>query len=266
MPRDLSAEGLGTVVDLPYHLRMAPSNTGPGAPSSGGLERDPTSRIRLLLLDDHLLVRDSLAVLLASEHDFELVEACTASTEALTKIKSSEVDVVLVDLAIAEEFLLGARKAQYRGRTLVIARDIDAMHSAAVLKCGASGIFLDSNSSARLVQAIRLVANGEAWVDKRVIQILAERYPHYEHQRIGALTDREQTVLQGVVDGLSNRKIGAQIGVSESAIKAALQNLFSRAGVRTRSQLVRIALERPLLDIPNPKEDRAAGLSAESYG
>jgi DNA-binding NarL/FixJ family response regulator len=60
----------------------------------------------------------------------------------------------------------------------------------------------------------------------------------------GTLPERERSVLQGIVDGLSNRKIGDQIGVSESTIKAILQNLFSKAGVRTRSQLVRIALER----------------------
>ena len=115
--------------------------------------------------------------------------------------------------------------------------------AAIVLKCGVSGIFLDSDSSIWLIQAIRLVANGEAWVDQKVIQLLAERYPSYENRWVGDLTERDQTVLQGVIDGLSNRKIGDQNGVSESTVKAILQRLFTKAGVRTRSQLVRIALE-----------------------
>jgi DNA-binding NarL/FixJ family response regulator len=227
---------------------------------------EPAKRMRLVLLDDHVLIRESLARLLASEYDFELVAECTTSPEALKRLKGSGVDVILVDLGIAEEFFLGARKARYRGKTLVIARDIDAIRSAVVLKCGASGIFLDSDSSARLVQAIRLVANGEAWVDQKVIQLLAERYPHYEERWLGTLTEKERTVLQGVVDGLSNRKIGTQIGVSESTIKATLQSLFGKAGVRTRSQLVRIALERPQLDIPKAKAESATEVSAESYG
>jgi two-component system, NarL family, nitrate/nitrite response regulator NarL len=96
-----------------------------------------------------------------------------------------------------------------------------------------------------LIQAIRLVASGEAWVDQKVVQFLAERYPNFEARWHGSLTAREQIVLNGVVDGLSNRKIGDQIGVSESTIKATLQHLFKKAGVRTRSQLVRIALEGP---------------------
>ena len=97
--------------------------------------------------------------------------------------------------------------------------------------------------SARLMQAIRLVATGEAWVDQKVIQLLADRYPKYEDRWWGTQTPREQAVLKGIVDGLSNRKIGTKIGTSESTIKATVQQLFNKAGVRTRSQLVRIALE-----------------------
>lgn len=201
------------------------------------------ARVRLVLLDDHLLFRESLARLLASEQDFEVVAECTTPSEALKRLRGAHVDVVLVDIGLAKVFIPGARKAGYTGKSLAIARDTDVQGSAIVLKCGASGIFLDSDSSTRLIQAIRLVANGEAWVDQKVIQLLAERYPSCENRWVGDLTERDQTILKGVIDGLSNRKIGDQNGVSESTVKAILQRLFTRAGVRTRSQLVRIALE-----------------------
>ncbi len=207
-------------------------------------EQADQPRIRLLLLDDHVLFRESLARLLASEHDFELVAECTTPADALKSLRDREADVILVDAGIAKEFIPCAREARCSGRTLVIANEIDAASSAIVLKYGASGIFLASDSSSRLVQAIRLVALGEAWLDQKVIRLLAERYPDYDDRWFGTLRERERSVLQGIVDGLSNRKIGAQIGVSESTIKATLQSLFSKAGVRTRSQLVRIALER----------------------
>ena len=97
-----------------------------------------------------------------------------------------------------------------------------------------------------LVQAIRLVASGEASVDQRVIQLIADRYPQHEDQCLGSLTKREQTVLKALLNGLTNKKIGRQVGVSESAIKATLQQLFDKAGVRTRSQLVRAALDGSL--------------------
>lgn len=202
-------------------------------------------RIRLVLLDDHLLFRESLARLLAAEPDFEVACQCASTAEAIRVVENSRVDVVLVDLGLAREFIHVAGKAQYAGKSLVVARKVDPLDSAAVLKDGASGIFLESDSSSRLVQAIRLVANGEAWVDQSVIRLLADRYRCYDAHILGKLTNREQTVLEGVVDGLSNRKIGDQIGVSESSVKATIQQLFTKAGVRTRSQLVRIALEGP---------------------
>jgi len=200
-------------------------------------------RIRLMLLDEHLLFRESLGRLLATEHDFELVAECNTPVEALKTLKRSTADVILVDISLAQEFIPLARKARHSGKYLVLARDVDPIASATVLKSGASGIFQASDSPHRLMQAIRLVASGEAWVDYKVVQLLAERYPHFESRWPSNLSEREQTVLRGVVDGLSNKRIGNQIGVSESTIKAALQQLFKKAGVRTRSQLVRIALE-----------------------
>jgi DNA-binding NarL/FixJ family response regulator len=212
--------------------------------------KDALARIRLVLVDDHLLFRECLARLLESEDDFEIVAQCGNTQEALKAVNASEVDVVLVDLGIAKEFIHAAQKVHYRGKSLVVARSVDAADSATVLKHGASGIFLESDSSGQLMRAIRLVAIGEAWVDPKVIQLLANRYPKYDTRLLGNLTDREQAVLSAVADGLSNRKIGAQICVSESAVKATLQQLFTKAGVRTRSQLVKIALEGLYARVP----------------
>ena len=162
-------------------------------------EQAVRGRIRLVLLDDHLLFRESLASLLATEHDFELVAECTTSAEALKTLKSTGVDVILVDVGIAKEFIPCVQRARYPGKSLVIAREVDATDSAIVLKHGASGIFVASDSANRLMQAIRLVASGEVWVDQKVLQLLAERYPHFVARWQGKLTEREQTVLQGVV-------------------------------------------------------------------
>jgi DNA-binding NarL/FixJ family response regulator len=220
-------------------------------------KQPPHERIRLVLLDDHVLLRESLAQLLAAEDDFELVAQCASPAEALKTLKDAKVDIVLVDLGMAKEFMDGARRARYRGKSLVVAREVDAESSAVVLKYGAAGIFLESDSSSRLMQAIRLVASGEAWVDQKVIHLLADLYPHYEDRVWSKLTDREQTVLNAVVDGLSNKKIGVQIGASESSVKAILQQLFNKAGVRRRSQLVRIALEG--LPVQNSDVDHHGG-------
>jgi len=232
-----------------------------GSDQSSSRQRDG-GRIRLVLLDDRVLFRESLAQLLASAQDLELLASCSTPSEALRSLKASKVDVLLVDSSMAREFIPSARKIRRQTKSLVVAREIDATASALVLKCGASGIFVESDSSSRLLQAIRRVANGEVWVDRETIQLLAERYPHYEDGWGRGLTDREQIVLNGVVDGLANRKIGDQMGLSESTIKATLQQLFNKAGVRTRSQLVRMALAGPAVSGSKggQKDDRIRAL------
>jgi DNA-binding NarL/FixJ family response regulator len=219
---------------------------------TGSQMKEPSDRprTRLALLDDHGLFRESLGHLLASEPDFEVVGQCSTSAEALELLENTAVDLVLLELNIgterSDEFISAARQAGYLGKFLLVTAGIDPARSAAALKLGASGIFLKCNSSSRLVQAIRLVASGEASVDQRVIQLIADRYPQHEDQCLGCLTKREQTVLKALLNGLTNKKIGRQVGVSESAIKATLQQLFDKAGVRTRSQLVRAALDGSL--------------------
>jgi two-component system, NarL family, nitrate/nitrite response regulator NarL len=212
-------------------------------------------RIRLILLNDHVLLRESLARLLASETEFELVAQCSTTAEALKFLSEVPVDVVIVDLSLAKEFMDSARKADYRAKALVVAREMDTPSSAVILKQGASGIFRESDSSSRLLQAIRFVASGEAWVDQKVVQLLADLYPHYENRWLGKLSEKEQTVLNGVVAGLSNRSIAVQINASESSVKATLQLLFNKAGVRKRSQLVRIALEGLPVDSAEVNEE-----------
>jgi DNA-binding NarL/FixJ family response regulator len=129
----------------------------------------------------------------------------------------------------------------------MVTAGMSAMESSYVLQMGASGIFVKHNSPGNLAKAIRMVAAGEMWVDERVIRAMADGVRYGEEQSVRQfLTEREQEVLRGIFEGLSNKEIAAQIGVSESAVKATLQQLFQKTRVRTRSQLVRIALETSL--------------------
>jgi DNA-binding NarL/FixJ family response regulator len=207
--------------------------------------------IRLLLLDDHILFREGLSRLLASEPDFEMAGHCGTSAEALAMLRRTPVDIVLLDFDLGDDhgsrFIAAAREAGYEGKILMITAGMTATESSIALQLGASGIFLKHNSPVTLARAIRLVANGEMWVDQRVIQLMADGV--HQREELGLrrlLTEREQQVLRGIFEGLTNKEIAAQIGVSEGAVKATLQQLFQKTRVRTRSQLVRIALEASL--------------------
>jgi DNA-binding NarL/FixJ family response regulator len=218
-------------------------------------EQTRERRIRLVLLDDQALFRTSLGRLLAAEPGLEVVRECSNSAEALEVLSVSSVDVVLVDFDHATEgddgFMLAARRKGYQGRFLVVAGAPDARDSARAIRLGAAGVFLMTEPPDRLVQAITFVANGAAWLDQRIIRLLAAQpmdrsLPLDGQKSASPLTDRDQKVLLGILEGLTNRRIGHGLGISEGSVKASVQHLFRKAGVRTRSRLVRAALEGSL--------------------
>jgi len=203
-------------------------------------------RIRLLLVDDHPLFREGLSRLLASEPDFDMVAQAGTATEGLQTLSRSDVDVVLLDFDLGVEhgnqFILSARQSGYTGKILMVTAGMNATQSSIALKLGASGIILKTSSPGTLAKAIRLVAHGEMWIDQKVIQQMADRALQGGSAH-PTLTEREDQVLQGVFEGLTNKEIGTKIGVSEDSVKTTLRYLFRKTGAQTRSQLVRIALE-----------------------
>jgi DNA-binding NarL/FixJ family response regulator len=189
--------------------------------------------------------------MLAAEPGIEIAGSCGTADEALEVLKLTPVDIVLLDFDLGEDhgnqLISSVRRLGFKGKILMVTAGMSANESSVAIRLGASGIFLKQNSPATLTKAIRMVGSGEAWVDEKVMQLLAAAVDESDDQSSGgALTTREQQVLQGVFEGLTNKEIAAQLSVTESAVKATLQQLFQKTGVRTRSQLVRIALERSL--------------------
>ena len=206
-------------------------------------------RIRLLLVDDHPLFREGLVRLLKADSDFEVVSQCSTSTEALRLLSRFDIDIVLLDFDLGDEqgnhFISSARQSGYKGKILMVTAGMTVTESSAALKSGVSGIVLKHSSPGTLTNAIRLVAKGETWVDLKVILQMADRIHQDDAQRLPRiLKEREDQVLRGVLEGLTNKEIAAKIGVSEGTVKAILQRLFDKTRVQTRSQLVRIVLER----------------------
>ena len=205
--------------------------------------------IRLLLLDDHVLFREGLRRLLVSEPDFETVAECGTPGEALDALSRSAVDLVLLDFDLEDDtgtrFISAAAAAGYKGKILMVTAGMSPLDTSVARKLGVSGIFLKHNPPGSLLEAIRVVAGGGVWIDPKMTAgtsgASVQASPSADH-----LTPREQKVLRCVFEGLSNKEMAHQLGVSQSSVKATLQHLFDKMGVRTRGQLVRIAIERSL--------------------
>jgi DNA-binding NarL/FixJ family response regulator len=206
--------------------------------------------VHILLLDDHALFRESVGRLLAAEPGFDVAAHCGTIKEALQVLKQKPIDVVLLDFDLGErdglEFL-GLAKAQgFKGRVLVVTAGVDRGAATELIRSGISGVFLKRDSAALLAQGIRDVMAGKVWLDQEQLQtaLIRTEVGTQQDNRRRPFTEREQQVLSCVFEGLANKEIAARIGVSESSVKATLQQLFSKTGVRTRSQLVRIVLEQ----------------------
>lgn len=213
---------------------------------------DATERIRIMLLDEEGLLRSSLARLLSLEAAFEVAGEFGNEGDALRLLQESSVDLVLLDFNLgadrANRFISAARTDGYQGRFLIVTAAPEAASVAMALRLGASGIFLKSEPPERLVQAIRSVQAGEVWIDPQTLRLLADECLTQAHRTPkrrpdASLGEREQKALSGIVAGLTNREIGAGMGLRETSVKNILQRLFAKAGVRTRSQLVRLAME-----------------------
>ena len=207
------------------------------------------AKIQLLLLDDHTLFRAMLRKLLDTESDFRVVADCSTSEEALETLDRNRVDLVLLDYDLGDrrngfQFIPKVREAGYAGRIFVVTAGMNDADYVRALGLGVCGIFLKHSSPELLVEAIHKVMAGETWIDQRCIQGLVKAVESEGRQaRRNQLSERERDVLKGVFAGLSNKEIGAQLNISEASVKSALQQLFIKTGVRTRGQLVRVALE-----------------------
>lgn len=202
--------------------------------------------ISILIVDDHALFRESVARLLAAEPDFEVAAHCGSVDEALQTLRQTHIDIVLLDVQLGEQdgtqFLRLAKQQGFDGRVLVVTAGIEESKVAELIHTGISGIFTKHNSADSLPQGIRDVMAGKVWFDQKLLQNAITGNLSVRAQ--GRFTQRERQVLSLVFEGLANKQIAERIGVSESSVKATLQQLFSKTGVHTRSQLVRIALEQ----------------------
>src|SRR5271156_1626324 len=206
-------------------------------------------KIRLLLIDDHSLFREGLARLLEAESGLELVGHFSSVAEALAAAELPSVHVVLLDFDLGEKqglhFIRESRGLGFTGKILMVTAGMSDVDTLIALEGGASGVFLKHNPPAHLITAIYRVATGEPWLDSRSFSsLLGAASNKVKPQSSSLLNRREQAVLKGVFEGLTNKEIAAGLEISESYVKAVLQQLFAKTGVRTRSQLVRVALEK----------------------
>ena len=205
-------------------------------------------RIRLIIVDDHPVVRTGLQGMLAGQPDFEVVGEATTGAEAVEMVAQHQPEVVLMDLQMPEMDGVAATaeiKSQHPETHVLILTtyDTDADILRAV-EAGATGYLLKDAPREELFHAVRAAAQGKTILAPTVATRLLEqmREPAQE-----TLSGREVQVLELVADGASNKEIGKQLHVSEATVKSHLLHIFDKLGVADRTAAVTTALKRGIL-------------------
>lgn len=208
------------------------------------MEGQTVAPVRALLVDDHALFRESVVRVL-SEQPWLIMQHCGSIREALNLIGESQFDLVLLDHDLgserASQFLPAARQLGFEGKVLVVTAWLSDNEARRLARQGASGIFLKHEPLNQLVQAIRTVSTGGKWFNGTSNP---ENPENSASPGEPLFSDRQRRVLHFVLEGLSNKEIAWRLQISESYVKAILQSLFQKTGVRTRGQLVRVAFEQ----------------------
>ncbi len=217
-------------------------------------------QIRILIVDDHSLFRQSLGRFLSTAPGCRVVGQCGSAAEAVYAFSSTPADVVLLDFDLGDakgiDLIADLKAQQPSAKVLMVTAGMPNGSAVRVMEAGASGIFLKHGTLEALVKAVERVAAGDIWLDSDEVRasVSSSVARNQAPDRARHLTVRQSEVMRGILDGLMNKEIAVAINASESSVKAVIQELFRKAGVRTRSQLVRIAIEKHSLDWLQPEQ------------
>ena len=203
--------------------------------------------IRILTVDDHPMLREGIAAVLANEQDMLLVAQASNGREAIEQFRTHRPDVTLMDVQMPEingiDAILKIREEFPDARIIVLTTYTGDAQAARAFKAGASGYLLKSMVRKELIDTIRTVHSGKKRIPAEIAVEMAE------HHSDDALTVREIEVLRGVAAGNANKRVAQLLNVSEETIKAHMKSILSKLGANDRTHAVTIALKRGIIEI-----------------
>jgi DNA-binding NarL/FixJ family response regulator len=215
-------------------------------------------KIKVLVVDDHTIVRDGICALLSLAGDIEVVGEATNGSEALKKVGELNPDVVLMDIAMPVMGGLEAtrriNKEFPRTKVLVLTQYDDKEYFFPVIESGASGFISKAAASSELSAGIRSVYRGDSYLSPSVTRLLVENYQHAAGERTNRdpynnLTGREREVLKLLAEGRSTQEISEMLIITPKTVEGHKTNLMAKLGVHNRVELVKYALRKGIINI-----------------
>lgn len=214
-----------------------------------------TEKIRILIADDHAIVREGLRALLATEPGLELVAEATDGIQAVTKARALKPDVILLDLMMPRmdgvEAITEIKKDWQEARIIVLTSFSDDEKVFSAIRSGALGYLLKDSSPQDLLHAIHTVANGEGFLSPTIAsKVMREiNQPPKLPPTKDPLTERENEILQLVAQGLTNDQIAEKLVVSERTVRTHVSNILAKLQLANRTQAALYALKEGLASL-----------------
>ena len=209
-------------------------------------------RIRILLADDHAVVRQGFKMILSAQTDMEIVGEAGNGREAVELAEKLRPDVVVMDVAMPE--LNGIEATRRLGssvphtRVVALSMHKDSVYVREILRAGARGYLLKDSVAADLVSAIRAVANGEGYISPAVSNAVLDDYRRHVTNPIDLLTSREREVLQMLAEGKTNKEIAGVLNLSVYTVDAHRGRIMEKLNLHSINELVRFAVRNGLID------------------
>lgn len=216
-----------------------------------------TEKIRIVLADDHAVLRAGLRALLNAEPDMEVVGEAANGREALERAVEMQPDVIVMDLSMPGQGGIDAtRQIKERGlatRVLVLTVHAEHQYLLPVLQAGGAGYVLKQAADTELIQAIRTVHRGEAFLYPTAANLLLEDYRRRvsTNDEFDGLSEREKEVLKLTAEGFSSQEIADKLIISAKTVDTYRQRIMDKLDIHHRSELIRYALRKGLLTAPS---------------
>lgn len=215
------------------------------------------SKIKVLVADDHAIVREGVRMILAKEKDIEVVGEAEHGQQALDLVETHAPDVVVMDISMPGmggiEATQKVKERHPRVNVLALTMHEDESYVFQLLRAGASGYVLKRAAAQDLVQAVRAAARGEAFLYPSVARKVVEDYLRRvgvgeERERYDGLTGREKEILTLIAEGLANQEIAQKLYISIKTVQTHRAHILEKLGLHDRTELVRYAIRKGLIE------------------
>jgi DNA-binding NarL/FixJ family response regulator len=212
--------------------------------------------IRVLMADDHVIFRDGLRKLLATEDDIKIVGEASNGGDCIKMLAKLKPDILLLDLRMPDKDGLAVLEEvnfdQLPTRVVVLTAAEDDRDVVRAMRLGARAVVLKQSATELLVKSIRKVQGGEIWLDNRmtaeVMKVFSKSADGGPRREKPLLSDREKEIVQLVAQGYRNKEIGERLFISEQTVKNHLHNIFDKLGVSDRLELALYAIHHRLIE------------------